>query len=134
MSSDIHIQPSTVTVQQFFLQDGTTSVPAMELLGAVMELTSTYKPLKSLDVSDTVIQYLQENKYMTVEDGMYDVTNAQRHRCALLGNRVSRVLDDQIAQLPEGTKVKIPQILAVHGTGQLIRAATPADEQPEDSN
>lgn len=111
MSSNIKIEPHAVTVQQFFFQDGTRVLPAGELLGALLALTDTNKPLDDLDVSQPVVDYLKENNYITVEDNKFDVTNGQRVRCRELGCRVCKMMDDQLSQLPIGTEVKLPQIL-----------------------
>lgn len=119
MSSDVHIKPSTVTVQQFFLQDGEKSVPAGELLGALMALTDSKKPLQELDVSQEVVDYLKDHDYITMKNNEFDVTNGQRIRCEELGNQVSKIIDDQISQLPEGTEVKLPQILVIHSPGHV---------------
>ena len=128
MSSDVNIKPSAVTVQQFFLQDGEKNIPAGELLGALMTLTDSVKPLPSLDVSDEVMDYLKKNDYITTSGDMIDVTNGQRIRCEELGNKVSKIMDEQISQLPDGTSVKIPQILAIHSPGKIGRP------QPQESS
>lgn len=120
-SKDINIKHSAVTVQQFFLQDGKKNVPAGELLGALLTLTDSVKPLESLDVSQEVLDYLKENNYITTTDHEIDVTNGQRIRCKELGNRVSKIMDEQFSQLPEGTEVKLPQILAIHSPGRVTR-------------
>ena len=99
MSSDVNIKPSAVTVQQFFLQDGEKNIPAGELLGALITLTDSAKPLASLDVSSEVIDYLKENDYITTHDDAIDVTNRQRIRCEELGSKVSKIIDDQISHL-----------------------------------
>lgn len=111
MSSDIKVEPHAVMVQQFFFQDGERTLPAGELLGALLALTDTNKPLDDLDVSQPVVDYLKENNYITVEGDKFDVTNGQRTRCRELGSRVSKMMDDQLSQLPIGTEVKLPQIL-----------------------
>lgn len=129
MSSDVNIQPSAVTVQQFFLQDGEKKIPAGELLGALMTLTDSVKPLESLDVSDEVMEYLKENDYVTTDGNTIDVTNGQRIRCEELGNQVSKIMDEQISQLPEGVLVKIPQILAIHSPGCISRPQPTQDDK-----
>lgn len=129
MSSNVNIKPSAVTVQQFFLQDGEKKIPAGELLGALMTLTDSVKPLPSLDVSDEVMDYLKENNYITTSGDMIDVTNGQRIRCEELGNQVSKIMDEQISQLPEGALVKIPQILAIHSPGRITRPQQETDDK-----
>lgn len=129
MSSNVNIKPSAVTVQQFFLQDGEKNIPAGELLGALMALTDSVKPLPSLDVSDEVMEYLKENNYITTSGDMIDVTNGQRIRCEELGNQVSKIMDEQISQLPEGALVKIPQILAIHSPGRITRPQQETDDK-----
>lgn len=129
MSSDVNIKPSAVTVQQFFLQDGEKNIPAGELLGALITLTDSAKPLASLDVSSEVIDYLKENDYITTNDDTIDVTNRQRIRCEELGNKVSKIIDDQISHLPDGALIKIPQILAIHSSGQFIRPQQEIDNK-----
>ena len=111
MSSDMKVEPHAVTVQQFFFQDGSKTLPAGELLGALLALTDTNKPLDDLDVSQPVVDYLKENDYVTMTDNKFDVTNGQRTRCRELGCRVSKMMDEQLSQLPIGTEVKLPQIL-----------------------
>ena len=94
-----------------------------------MALTDSVKPLPSLDVSDEVMEYLKENNYITTSGDMIDVTNGQRIRCEELGNQVSKIMDEQIAQLPEGALVKIPQILAIHSPGRITRPQQETDDK-----
>lgn len=130
MSSEVKVEPHAVTVQQFFFRDGEKNIPAGELLGALLTLTDSKKPIDNLDVSEQVVDYLKENDYITCRDGEYDVTNRQRMRCHDLGNRVSKMMDEQLSQLPIGTEVKLPQILVTQEPHPNITSVYEPLKQP----
>lgn len=128
MNSDINLEQRTVEVKQFVLHDGNTQVPAGELLGALIDVADMQKPIAHISASQQVIDYLCNNDYITHKDGEYDVTIRQREKCQELGNRISQMIDDEIARMPEGTMIKLPSIFAVQGINEdgthNIEAAT----------
>ncbi len=112
--SKLNIESHDVVVRQFVLKENGREVPAGELLGALMILTESKKNGNELDVSPEVIDYLKENQYIEEsEPSKYKLRDGQKDRSKALGNKVSKLVDNEISKLPIGTEIKLPQILVV---------------------
>ena len=116
MSSDVNLEQRTVEVKQFVVRDGDKCIPAGELLGALIDVADMQRPLKNINASQEVIDYLCDKDFITRKDGEYDVTIRQRQRCVDLGNKISDIIDEELSHLPKGTVIKLPTVFTVQSS------------------
>ena len=120
MNSDLSVKQESIVVKEFVLHDKDVSLPAGELMCTLLLLIDSQKPLENIHTSPTVEKYLVDNDYMTItSNGMYDLTNTQRVKCVEFGNKVSNMLETEIASLPVGAVINIPTLFCVNATGTL---------------
>lgn len=120
MTFDLSVKQESIVVKEFVLYDNNVSLPAGELMSTLLLLVDAQKPLANIHTSPNVEKYLVDHDYMSITaDGMYDLTNTQRVKCKEFGDKVSNMIEAEIAALPVGAVVNIPTLFCVNSSGAL---------------
>lgn len=113
MSNSIKIEQQNLVVHQFVVNDGDKTIPAGELLGALIVLTDSKNVNGNTITEDKQVRdYLKEHDLVEeLSDDKFKINEDKRDVVVELGNTISQQIEDKLSSLPSSAKIRIPSIL-----------------------